>query len=315
MELSRFIRGRLKMRHFNVLLALDDTLNVSRAAEHLNVTQASVSRTLAEVEGGFGLPLFERHPRGLRRTNPGREMILAVRQIVGSVLALEDLAGQFSALSLGDITIGLHNTSMLGRIASLVGAFKAEHPKVSVRLRDGLLPELLDDVRYGRLDMVFGRLSPSLETAGFCTVPLAETRSVIVARQEAPPPPSDPRALVEQPWVIPLPGTPMRYDFDGFCAEHTLALPANRVETNNPTLMIHLLQNENRYAMFPTTTEPDKPLMLGPLPLDWLRTFPFPDDTRRDLLGMIYSGTAAHPPAVAAFLARLRDDDFARARL
>lgn len=55
MDVSIFIRNRLKFRHLHLLLAIDESLSVSHAAEILNIAQASVSRTLSEIEEGFGM--------------------------------------------------------------------------------------------------------------------------------------------------------------------------------------------------------------------------------------------------------------------
>lgn len=307
MQISHFIRSRLKLRHLNVVLALDETLNVSRAAEQLNVAQASVSRTLSEVEAGFGMPLFERHPRGLRRTAPGREMLRAVRQVVGEILALESLAGQFTALSRGEIAIGMHNTSAIARLAEAVSAFKVGHPNVTIRLRDGILPELLEDLHYGRLDMVFGRLTPVAADGRFGTITLTEAHMVIVAREGMPPPPAEPVALLAAKWAIPLPGTPMRDTFERFCAAHDCAPPDDRIETNNAALLSETLLRQDRYALYPAAVSmTEEPLSFGLHLLPWLKSYPFPGEVRPDRTGMIYSTSNAHSPAVAVFLEEMR---------
>ncbi|MFV0385379.1 LysR family transcriptional regulator [Paracoccus sp. (in: a-proteobacteria)] len=308
MNVSEFVRRRLKFRHLHVLLALDETLNVSRAAEKLNITQASVSRTLSEIEDGFGLTLFERHPRGLRRTGPGNDLIHAARKVVSNILALEDVSEQFSTLGRGEILVGLHNYSLLGQVASLMAGFKSRYPNVTIRLRDGLLPDLLDDLEYGRLDMVFGRLGPELDQTGFGTIPLARTQTVIVARAGVPPPPDDPVELVAQRWTIPLPGTPMRQDFDRFRAEHGLRQPADCIETNNATLITELLLQQDRYGLFPAFVGDQAPMAAGVQANPLLRSYCYPFKACHDRIGMIYSGSNAQTPAAAALIREMLAD-------
>lgn len=302
MQVSDFVRRRLKFRHLHVLLALDETLNVSRAAEKLNIAQTSVSRTLSEIENGFGLILFERHPRGLRRTGPGNDLIAAARKVVGNILALEDVSEQFGALSRGEISIGLHNYSLLGQVATLIVGFKAQYPNVAIRLRDGLLPDLLNDLDYGRLDVVFGRLDPDLDQMKFGSMPLAQTQMVIVARKGAPPPPENPQELLARRWTIPLPGTPMRQDFDRFCAAHGCRAPADCIETNNATLIVELLLRQDRYGLFPAVIAEEAPLNDSYLTSPRLRSFAYPFKARNDRTGMVYSRSNVRTPATAAFL-------------
>ncbi|MGC0054088.1 helix-turn-helix domain-containing protein [Brucella pituitosa] len=51
----------------------------SKRAARLHVSQAAVSRTLAEVERSLGLRVFDRYPRGLSKTTLGDEIMCAVR--------------------------------------------------------------------------------------------------------------------------------------------------------------------------------------------------------------------------------------------
>ncbi|WP_161631046.1 LysR family transcriptional regulator [Leisingera caerulea] len=305
MEISHFVRTRLKVRHLHILLALDDTLSVSRAAQRLNVAQASVSRTLSEIEDGFGVQIFDRHPRGLRRTKLGRELLLAVRKVVANIFALENLAGMVESLDYGDIVLGLHNVSLLDRMARLVTDFKHSHPKITFALRDGLLPELLEDLHYGRVDLVFGRLEPGLEQRGFGTSVLAETGMIIAAGNHIPPPPADVQELLGKPWILPLSGTPMREHFERFCAFHREPLPQNRIETNNGLLIAEILMQQDRYSLFPAPPSIKTSAKEGLLNFPWLRGYPYPFRTTHDKVGFVYSMSNVRTPAVEAFLASI----------
>jgi Bacterial regulatory helix-turn-helix protein, lysR family len=57
-RLDWYIRANLKLRHLQLLVALDDLRHVSRVAAHLNVTQPAVSKTLAALETGMATQLF-----------------------------------------------------------------------------------------------------------------------------------------------------------------------------------------------------------------------------------------------------------------
>src|SRR5438128_2139212 len=50
------------------------------AAREFNVTQPSISRSIAQLEADFGVPLFTRGPAGLTPTADGRALYSAVRE-------------------------------------------------------------------------------------------------------------------------------------------------------------------------------------------------------------------------------------------
>ncbi len=60
-----FNPSRLKTRHLLLLMHLEEQGSVLRAAEAARMTQPAASKLLAEMEGLLGVPLFERHARGV----------------------------------------------------------------------------------------------------------------------------------------------------------------------------------------------------------------------------------------------------------
>ena len=296
MELSKFIRQRLKIRHMNVLVALDDSLSVSRAAERLNVSQAAVSRTLAEAEAGFGLPLFERHPRGLRRTGPGQETLRAIRRILNDIAALEIVASQLGDLGRGEINIGLQTVSAVDEIAALVSAFKARHQLVRIRLRDGILPDLIEDLHNGRLDLVFGRLGADLAGKGLKTRVMSKAEVVIVTTDPGNLQADSLKDLLLHPWVLPLPGTPMRLEFDRLCEAAGCGGPADLIESNNPQLMAEIICQGGRVGVCPKPMADLWGSTMGVL------NRPFPGQFSSDPIGVIFVEGKQHAPASAAFL-------------
>lgn len=72
---------RLRLRNLQTLLSLAQTGNMSQTAEALNTTQPGLSKWLRELEEDIGLPLFERHARGLRPTPYGQALIDHARRI------------------------------------------------------------------------------------------------------------------------------------------------------------------------------------------------------------------------------------------
>ena len=72
---------RLRLRNLKMLLSLDQTRNISHSAAMLNTTQPGLSKWLKDLEDDIGLPLFERHARGLRPTPHGDVLIAHARRV------------------------------------------------------------------------------------------------------------------------------------------------------------------------------------------------------------------------------------------
>jgi DNA-binding transcriptional LysR family regulator len=74
---------RLRLRHLQMLQSIAQTGNLSQSAQALHTTQPALSKWLKELEADIGLPLFERHARGLRPTAHGEALLGHARRIAG----------------------------------------------------------------------------------------------------------------------------------------------------------------------------------------------------------------------------------------
>lgn len=66
-----------------MFLALSESLNFSKTAEQLFMTQPSLSKAIQELESTLGLALFERTTRSVRLTPGGERMVALARSILG----------------------------------------------------------------------------------------------------------------------------------------------------------------------------------------------------------------------------------------
>src|SRR5690606_8289777 len=72
---------RIRLRNLKFLLSLAQTRNLSHSAKLLHTTQPGLSKWLKDLEADIGLPLFERHARGLTPTSHGETLIAHARRI------------------------------------------------------------------------------------------------------------------------------------------------------------------------------------------------------------------------------------------
>lgn len=217
---SRLLYSRLmrhvRLRQLQLLLALQHSGSVVKAAQHLDMSQSAATQALAELERVLDLRLFERHARGMRATQAGQALIDAAHGVMSE---LEDVAetlaairlGASAALRLGAIPAAAHTI-----LAPLLARFYAQRPQVHVDVQEGEGARLLPLLIAGALDAVFCR-QPALLPESHVFEPLLADEAVFIAA------PTHPLAsarqvrlaqLADARWVLPTSSIAVRDIFE-----------------------------------------------------------------------------------------------------
>ncbi len=249
-----FLQNRIRLRHLRLIRALDEERSVTRAAERLFISQAAASKALAEIEHAVGDRLFKRHGRSVEPTELGRRMILGAHRVLSEFHALDQEIGDLVSGIAGTVNIGVQTLSAQAFIAQAIEALKREHPRMTLRLIDGVLTEHLDNLRLGGLDLVFGRISPDLMAPDLTGTPIIDDPTVLVAGLGHPLDDGRPLTLADvagQAWCLSPPGTPTMDHFAQQLAAQGLAPPEDQVETHGTLMMLMILRTSHRLALLP----------------------------------------------------------------
>lgn len=119
------------------------------AAAEFNVTQPSVSRSIAQLEAALGLKLFARGARGLTLTPEGTELHAAMREAsarIGETIAA--LQARRDGQGKPVVTLSLSSSFVAHWLLPRLGAFNAAFPQVDLRfdLIAGVLPDVPPNV-------------------------------------------------------------------------------------------------------------------------------------------------------------------------
>ncbi len=162
MATDRLLDGRVKIRHLILVTAIADEGTLVRAAESLHITQPVVTRGLREVEEVLGVPLFERMPRGVKPTPYGISFIERARSVLAELRAAGEEVRLLQSGQLGTVTVGTHLAGSNLLLPRAIAALKAEHPRLTVVVREGTPDTLQQLLLAGDLDLTVGRLSPTV---------------------------------------------------------------------------------------------------------------------------------------------------------
>lgn len=109
--------------------------SLTRAAEHLNLTQPAVTRQLRTLERQLGVVLLTRTPQGVTLTVVGHAVLPHARQALAAVRALQQAAVDASGSQTRRLRIAAGLMVMLYVLPPVVSAFRSTHPEVDVDLQ------------------------------------------------------------------------------------------------------------------------------------------------------------------------------------
>src|SRR5579871_4565075 len=109
---------------------------ITKAAGELNTVQSNVTNRVRALEAEVGVPLFDRHARGMTLTDAGRRLLPYAQQLVAmSRDAL--LAARDDGSPKGPLAIGSMETTAAVRLPPLLARFHQRFPGVQLTLQTG----------------------------------------------------------------------------------------------------------------------------------------------------------------------------------
>lgn len=115
-------------------LEVCNTLNFSRASERLGITQPSLSIAIRRLETSVGAQLFVRHKLGVTLTQPGKQLLSHVRQLLQywDETKSQALASEHEVQ--GSFTLGCHPTIAIYLVSKFLPHLLDEYPKLDLQL-------------------------------------------------------------------------------------------------------------------------------------------------------------------------------------
>lgn len=161
----------MDIRVLRYFVTIAQELNMSRAAELLNVSQPALSRQIADLEDELGVKLFRREHRHLALTQEGHYLLGRAQQIVGLVNKTTYHLQKQDVIS-GTIEIGAGESSGITPLMETLHQIMRQYPEVRVNLRSGDYEDILAGLDAGLLE--FGVLMGYHNLNNYNTLQLPE---------------------------------------------------------------------------------------------------------------------------------------------
>ncbi len=150
-----------------------------KASDVLSIPQPTLSRQVRALEVELRASLFHRHGRGVRLTDKGKKFIEYARSVLHTVDAAVLSVRDDDAVFMGHLIIGL--TPGIGRllIPALARRLRAQLPRATISLTEGLSGALYEQALLGQLD--FAVLLNPASSPQLTIEPLATEQLYLVA--------------------------------------------------------------------------------------------------------------------------------------
>ncbi|MFI7415189.1 LysR family transcriptional regulator [Streptomyces sp. NPDC049627] len=162
------------IRKLQILRTLRERGTVTATAEALRMTPSAVSQQLTNLAKQVGVPLLEAQGRRVRLTDAAR---LVLRHAEAVFEQLERADAELAAYvhgEVGEVRVGAFSTAVPALVVPAVGALRAAHPGVVVRVREAEAGEAYELLAAGEVDLALSLAAqaPAVGDARFTRVPL-----------------------------------------------------------------------------------------------------------------------------------------------
>ena len=135
MDIDRVLRSNIKLRHLQLVIALDEFRHLGKTAEFLSVTQPAVSKMLGEVEQMLGVSLFQRSTRGTQPTVAGRSLVRFARSVLAEYERTRDEIAALESGAAGRTRVGAMVVATPTLVAPAVARLKDRAPGATVLIQ------------------------------------------------------------------------------------------------------------------------------------------------------------------------------------
>ena len=134
------------------VLAVAEHQNFTKAAEHVFVTQPTLSMQIQKLEEELNILIFDRSKKPITLTNIGEKIVSQARNIVNESKRMQDVVDQEKGFIGGEFKIGIIPTIMPTLLPMFLKNFTNKYPKVHLKIEELTTSEIISKLNDGHLD-------------------------------------------------------------------------------------------------------------------------------------------------------------------
>ena len=242
----------VKLHHLRNFVAIAQAQSVRGGARTLGLSQPTLTRSLGELEDDLGIPLLERHARGVLLTETGQAFLVRAQAALEEIRRAREEIGQIRGEKTGSVAVGLSSAAWLALAPRAVLAFRKEYPEVRLRLFEGFFSNLEQRLRDGTLDFYVGPLPERPIGEAYRVVLLFRNEPLIVGRRNHPRKAAKSlKELVDEEWIVTGVRERPESEFAEVFTAHGLRPPDATIRADSLIGVAALLAGTDALAVLP----------------------------------------------------------------
>lgn len=299
----------IKLRQLALLVAVERSGQLSRAAAMTHMTQPAASRMLGDLERIVGAQLTLRHSRGVSLTPAGERLAERARIMLRDL----DVAGRevrdIDRGRVGSVQLGSVSGPSLDLVLPIVRSLEKSEPHLRIKIDVGPSDRLSSELLSGQLDLYLGRVPDRMDATPFDLTPIGpEPLSLIVRRGHplAQLPNCTLADCLAYDWVMQPHGSLLHGAVEHYLLDRGLSLPPTVIATGS--LMLTLAFVLRSQAVGVMSTPAAQVLATEDVEHSPLHFLPVASDLKVSSYSIVTLRDRVPTPAAQTFLKFLRDE-------
>ena len=151
----------MKLHHLRDFLAVAEKGSMRAAAKHLGLGQPALSRSIRDLEQELGIPLVERHARGVNVTAVGEQFARRAAAASEELRRAVDEVQHARGNAQGRVVACLSSLAHVALLPAALDAFRRRYRAVDLRIIEGVYPVIERRLLDGSVDFYVGPEPPS----------------------------------------------------------------------------------------------------------------------------------------------------------
>lgn len=147
MVITESMAFQIKFHHIRAFVEVAREGSIRGASRALAVSQPALTKAIKELEEGLSAQLFVRRSQGVALTENGESFYQHASLILEELRAAQDELLQRRGEQAGQINIGLGASVARSLMPSVICRFHQQHPQVKVRIMEGQLLAMINELR------------------------------------------------------------------------------------------------------------------------------------------------------------------------
>jgi LysR family transcriptional regulator, regulator of abg operon len=242
----------MKLHQLRNLVAVADANSIHGAARAQGLAQPAITRGLRELEKELGVPLLERHGKGISLNVYGRSFVTRARSVLRDMERGREEIEQLKGQGRGKVSAGLSSAVFLSLLPEVYPSFRKSFPDAKLSLTEGLFPALEPQLKDGTLDFYVGpRPLGDLDKSLALQLLFCNQRAVVCRRGHPLAQARSLRDLIDAEWIMTGLTQPVEVEFEAQFSAHGLPAPKAVTQTITTLPVVALLTSTDALAFLP----------------------------------------------------------------